>query len=255
MNDILLNIPELTEKGIPFVLCMVTRAEGSTPQKAGARMLVLPDGRIIGTIGGGAIELHAVEYAAEMMETTKPVIKNFQLCDDLQMQCGGKMEIYFEPFGRPLRLYIFGAGHIGRALGKYANEMGFKVTYVDNRGGVFDSFDPAYAECVSCDYDESVDKIAFNDRDFVVLTTHKHEYDESLLEKLATKKLAYLGMIGSKRKVAAVRRRMIDEKKLTESQLEKVNMPIGMPFRAIKPEEIAISIIAKIIDVKNTINL
>lgn len=255
MNDILLNIPELTEKGIPFVLCMVTRAEGSTPQKAGARMLVLPDGSIIGTIGGGAIELQAAEYAAEVMEAAKPATRNFQLCDDLQMQCGGLMEIYFEPFGRPLRLYVFGAGHIGRALGKYADELGFKVTYIDNRDDIFDSFNSNYAECISCGYDESVDKISFNERDFVVLTTHKHAYDESLLEKLATKKLAYLGMIGSKRKVAAARRRMIDEKILTEAQLDKVNMPIGIPFRAIKPEEIAISIMAKMIDVKNTLNL
>ncbi len=255
MNDILLNIPELTEKGIPFVLCIVTRAEGSTPQKTGARMLIFQDGSSLGTIGGGAIELQAIEYASKMMETTTPSVRQFQLHDELQMQCGGKMEIYFEAFGRPVRLFIFGAGHIGRALGKYAETVGFKVTFIDNREGIYESFDSDYADCITCDYIESLDNISFTDRDFVALTTPKHEYDENLLEKLATKNLAYLGMIGSKRKVALARKRMIHENILTEAQLDKVDMPIGIPFNAKKPEEIAISIIAKMIDIKNTLNL
>ncbi len=251
MKDILYQLPELSRQGKAFVLCLVTETQGSTPRKEGARMLVFSDGSILGTIGGGSVEMQAIAEARQVLESGKPAKIKYQLEDDLQMHCGGNMEIYFEPFFEELKLYIFGAGHVGRELGKYAREFGFSVIFIDHRPGIYKEFESSYAKCIVDDYVQSLSTIKFSTRDFIVITTPKHEYDENLLEKLATEKLAYLGMIGSKRKVAEVRKRLLAEKALTEEQLDFVDMPIGIPFHAETPAEIAISIVAKLIDVKN----
>jgi len=255
MKDILYQLPELSRQGKAFVLCLVTETQGSTPRKEGARMLVFSDGSILGTIGGGSVEMQAIAEARQVLESGKPAKKKYQLEDDLQMHCGGNMEIYFEPFFEELKLYIFGAGHVGREVGKYAREFGFSVIFIDHRPGIYKEFDSSYAQCIVNDYVQSLEAIRFSTRDFVVITTPKHEYDENLLEKLATEKLAYLGMIGSKRKVAEARKRLLAEKVLTEEQLDFVDMPIGIAFHAETPAEIAISIVAKLIDVKNNLSL
>jgi xanthine dehydrogenase accessory factor len=252
MDDILFQLPELKRQGNAFVLCLVTDTEGSTPRKTGARMLVFSDGSIMGTIGGGAVEMQAIAEAKELIAGGKPFKKQYQLEDDLQMHCGGHMEIYFEPFNPELKLYIFGAGHVGREVGYYASGLGFKVIFIDHRADIYKEFDSRFAECMVGDYFVSLEKITFTARDFVVITTPKHEYDENLLEKLAKIKLAYLGMIASRRKVAEARKRLLSEKALTEEQLDFADMPIGIPFHAETPREIAISIVAKLIDVKNS---
>ena len=251
MKDILYQLPGLISQGRPLVLCLVTEAKGSTPRKEGARMIVFSDGSIMGTIGGGSVEMQAIEIAKQVLETGKPFKKQFQLEQDLQMQCGGDMEIYFEPFFGELKLYIFGAGHVGREVGKYARDFGFSIIFIDHRAEIYKEFDGSYAKCIAEDYVHSLATIHFSDRDFVVITTPKHEYDEKLLGQVAKQKLAYLGMIGSKRKVAEARKRLLAEKALTEEQLDLVDMPIGVPFHAETPAEIAISIVAKLIDVKN----
>jgi xanthine dehydrogenase accessory factor len=255
MKDILYQLPELHRQGKPFVLCLVTEAQGSTPRKEGARMVIFNDGSIMGTIGGGSVEMQAIAEAKKAFESGKPFKKKFQLEEDLQMQCGGNMEIYFEPFFEELKLYIFGAGHVGREVGKFAREFGFGVIFIDHRPEIYKEFESAYAKCIADDYVQSLSTFNFSARDFIVITTPKHEYDEKLVEQLAKEKLAFLGMIGSKRKVAEARKRLLTEKALTEEQLDFVDMPIGIPFHAETPAEIAISIVAKLIDVKNNLNL
>jgi len=251
MTDILFQLHELHQQGKPFVLCLVTETQGSTPRKEGARMIVFSDGSIMGTIGGGSVELKAITEAKMVLENGKVYKKKFQLEQDLQMQCGGNMEIYFEPFFELLKLYIFGAGHVGREVGRFAREFGFSVIFIDHRPEIYKEFESDYAKCIADDYVQSLSTFNLSARDFIVITTPKHEYDEKLVEQLAKEKLAYLGMIGSKRKVAEARKRLLIEKTLTEDQLDFVDMPIGIPFHAETPAEIAISIMAKLIDVKN----
>lgn len=255
MKDLLFQLPEIHRQHKAFVLCIVTKTQGSTPRKEGAKMLVFSDGSIQGTIGGGSVELQAINDALKVLADGKPVKKEYQLEDDLQMHCGGNMEIYFEPFYDDLKLYIFGAGHVGREVGKMAREFGFNITFIDHRPEIYKEFESQYAQCMVSDYIGALEQIQFSSRDFVVITTPKHEYDENLLEQLAKIKLAYLGMIGSKRKVAEARKRLLNENLLNEEQLNFVNMPIGIPFNAETPAEIAVSIVAKLIDVKNTLRL
>lgn len=252
MKDILFDLSELKSQNRPFTLCIVVEAKGSTPRKEGAKMIVFDDKTIIGTIGGGSIERQAIDEAIEVLRNGKPFKKMYQLEVDLQMQCGGSMEVYFEPFNRDLSLYIFGAGHVGREVGRFASDLGFQVIFIDNRDGIYQEFTSSYAQCITDDYFQAIDRIVFNPRDFTVITTPNHSYDEQIMARMARKGLAYVGMIGSKRKVAETRKRLLSEGLVTEEELDRVDMPIGIPFHAETPREIAVSIVAKLIDVKNS---
>ncbi len=244
---------ELQKARQACVLCIITRTTGSTPRKAGSKMLVMPDGRIAGTIGGGSVELAAIREALDVLKTGEPKTKVYQLEDDLSMHCGGSVDLYFEPQLIPAKLFIFGAGHVGRALGKFAAAVGFRIIFVDERPDIYKEFQVDGADCLTGDYFDTLEKAEFDKNTYIVITTPRHEYDERILAAVARKPHAYLGMIGSKRKVAEARKRFLAEGLLTEAELDAVNMPIGLPFAAETPEEIAVSIVAKLIDTRNTL--
>ena len=255
MEDTLFKLSEYKQQNKPFTLCIVTHTEGSTPRKAGAKMVVFEDGKTEGTVGGGSIEQQAIADALETLKAGKPQVKEYKLEDDLGMHCGGKASVYFEPVNINPNLYIFGAGHVGREVGRYAADVGFKTIFVDNRPDIAKEHLLDYAEFITDDYIDATEKIEFKNKDFVVITTPKHTYDEAIMQRIAKKDVAYVGMIGSKRKVAEARKRLLQEKTNTEEELDRVDMPIGIPFKAETPKEIAFSIVAKLIDVKNSKNL
>jgi len=218
-------------------------------------MIVLEDGNIWGTIGGGSLELKVIEDAGKAISLNQPQKFIYDLGEDLSMHCGGTAEVYVEPVNPALKLFIFGAGHIGKALVKYAPDFGFRITLIDHRKELTDQFDVNSVDLIPDDYMKAIDKLNFDLNTFIVIVTPKHAFDEEILARCGTKQFAYLGMMGSKTKVALARKRLIEEKRLTEEQLAKVDMPIGIKFNAQTPEEIAISILAKLIDIKNSDNV
>ncbi|MFH0865743.1 MAG: XdhC family protein [Bacteroidota bacterium] len=252
MNTIYSKIEELRNDGKGSALCIVISTSGSTPRKTGAKMIVLEDKTIFGTIGGGSIEKDVIDHAADIIKEGKPVIKSYQLEEDLKMKCGGSMEVYIEPLNVFKKLYIFGAGHIGKAVVKYAKELEFNITVFDTRKGIFDQNDFNGCKCVCNDYFKAIDETVFDENTFIVIVTPKHEYDEGILRRVAVKPHAYVGMIGSKRKVEVVKKNLLDEKILSLKEIEKIDMPMGIKFAAETPQEIAISIVAKLIDVRNS---
>lgn len=252
MKDILLKINELIKSGKKAALCIIIETKGSSPRKIGSKMIVYENGKQDGTIGGGSLELRVAEDAITVIKESKAKKFSYDLGDDLSMHCGGYAEIYIEPILPQQQLYIFGAGHIGKVLAKYGPDFGFDVTLIDNRGGIEKDIDEIPVNLDSRSYSEAARDIHFNDQSYIVIVSPKHKYDEEILEIVAKKPAAYIGMIGSKNKVAKAKERIIKEKLLTEEELNKVDMPIGIKFNAQTPEEIAISILAKMIDVKNS---
>lgn len=252
MTTIYSKIDELRNLGKNAALCIVVATSGSTPRKIGAKMIVLEDKTIYGTIGGGSIEKDVIDYVVEIIKEGMPVIKSYELEEDLKMKCGGSMKVYIEPLNVLKKLYIFGAGHIGKAIVKFAKELEFNITVFDSREGIFNSNEFEGCKCVCNDYFKAIDKTVFDENTFIVIVTPKHEYDEGILKRVAVKPHAYVGMIGSKRKVDIVMKKLIEEKILSQTEIEKIDMPIGIPFAAETPQEIAVSIIAKLIDVRNT---
>ena len=252
MKDILQNITEVVNSGKKAALCIIVDTKGSSPGKTGSKMVVYEDGMQEGTIGGGSLELRVIDDALKVIKESKARKFSYDLDDDLSMSCGGLAEIYIEPLSPVKQLCIFGGGHIGKALAKYAPDFGFAVTIIDNREGIDKTIDQGTTNLLKKDYTEAANEIGFNDQTYIVIVTPKHKYDEEILEICAKKQSAYIGMIGSKTKIAKVRKRFMEENIITEEELNKVDMPIGIKFNAQTPEEIAISILAKMIDVKNS---
>jgi xanthine dehydrogenase accessory factor len=253
MQEIFNDLKAVIEQGMPVVLCIVTETSGSTPRKAGSKMLVFQDGTIKGTVGGGSIEFKVIQDALTIISCGSPFTKKFHLEDDLQMHCGGTMQVYFEAVGCIPRLYIFGGGHIGKALAGYAPGLGFRPYVFDQREGIFESWNIPEVETRTGDYMQIIDSLVFDTNTYIVIVTHQHESDEKVLLACTPHEHAYIGMIGSKRKVAEIRKKAQENNILSAEQLATVDMPIGLPFAAETPAEIAISIVAKMIDVKNTL--
>lgn len=253
MSDLYLKIPEYIKDSRHSALCIITSVKGSVPGKAGAKMIVFSDGKIDGTVGGGAVELQVIKDAQGVIKTQTPLSKDYNLGSDLDMTCGGAVSVYIEPLAKPAKLYIFGAGHIGKFVACYAPDMGFETFLIDFREELFDKTGHLRYTQICKPYLEAVNDISFGPPTYCVIVTPGHIMDEEVLAALGKKPLAYLGLIGSRRKIETLKTRFLAENILTEEELDRVDMPIGIKFNAITPAEIAISIIAKLIDVRNNI--
>jgi len=250
MSELIERIAELKKQGKTFCIVTVVCSQGATPRKAGARGLVFPDGTIKGTVGGGSIELEAIEIALEVLKSKQPLLKSFQL-DQLEqhdaMACGGSMTLFFEPVLPGRILTIFGGGHVGRAIARVAHEAGWQIRVIDEREGVLDpQFFPIQAELVAEKYLNYIARQNFGQKDWLVIVTPKHSYDEEVLEAVIKSPAAYIGMMGSPRKVTEVMANL-KQKGIPEEILKIAHAPIGLNIGTETPGEIAVSIVAEML--------
>ena len=255
MTSIYASIEKARTTGKKAALCIITDSKGSAPQKQSAKMIVYEDGSIEGTVGGGNLEMLAIKDAQAAIISSKPVKRVYDLAKDLDMSCGGVTEVYIEPILPDLKLYIFGSGHVGRAVARYAPDFDFQVTLFDSRKIPINTSNTINQEYIGKDYIDSIEEVIFDTNTFIMIATHTHASDEKLLSICAKKPSAYVGMIGSKTKITQVRKRLTEQNILTEKELNRVDMPIGIALNAVSPQEIAVSILAKMIDVKNTMTV
>lgn len=241
----------LSAEGRPFVLATVVETGGSSPQKAGAKLVVLPDGTLRGTVGGGAIEHQIVTMAKELLEkgeTTRLV--RTHLSHDLGMCCGGEMTVFLEKVSPGEKLVLFGAGHVGKALYELARAAGFHVAVADSRPEWLSAGRFPDAERLPGDPLESAKKLQTDESTFVCVVTHDHGLDQDLVQELARRPRRYLGMIGSKRKAEKLHARL-KEQGFTEQEIAAVRSPMGVAIGAQSPEEIAVSIVAELVAVRH----
>src|SRR6187397_5008 len=136
-QEVFAAVADALERGESAALVTVVETHGSTPQRVGAKMLVFPDGRIVGTIGGGCYENDAFGKARLAIEDRRPRLVHYELSDDFAQEtgliCGGQMDVYIEPIEPSPELYVIGAGHVGFHLARVAHEVGFRVRVVDDR--------------------------------------------------------------------------------------------------------------------------
>ncbi len=244
-------IIEIENSNKKAVLCTVIATKGSTPRKSGSKMIVFENGKIVGTIGGGALEKKVIEVAVSVCKSRKATITKHNLVSELGMCCGGSVEIYLEPIMNKKKVYIFGMGHIGKALSKFAIDLDFNVTLIDDRNDAFENFDVQGCSLINKHHIKAIEELPFDEHTFVVVLTHDHAFDREILALTAKKKHAYLGMVGSERKVEIAKKNLLASNFVTEKELNEINMPIGIEINVKTPEEIAISILAKLIDVRN----
>jgi xanthine dehydrogenase accessory factor len=251
--DIFEEIVEARKINQPLVMATVIQSLGSAPREEGARMLVRPDGTIAGTIGGGAVEQKIIEEAMKLFSGGPARLFTYEL-KNIGMECGGGMSVLLEPLVPAPQLVIFGAGHIGACLAQMGKMLEFHVVAVDNRPEFANAERLPWADAILAeDYLAAIDKIVFTERTFIIILTHKHAYDFEVLEKCLAKKWSYLGMIGSKVKVAKIFEQLKD-KGVTGETIKKIHAPVGVRIGANTPAEIAISILAEIVQVRSSLN-
>ena len=234
-------------------LCIVTSTRGSAPRKTGAKMIVYDNGGISGTIGGGDLEKKVIINALEVIKNRKPCVFKHDLLYQHGMCCGGIVEIYIEPVMNKKKLFIFGSGHTGHALAKYAVNFEFEVFLIDDRKEYLDEINIEGVNKLNLEHSAALSSLTFNDNVFIVIVTYSHQIDRDILSYCIKKPFAYLGMIGSKRKIEITKKMFIESKIGTAEELEKIHMPVGIDIAAETPDEIAISILAEIIKVKNKV--
>lgn len=235
-------------------LVTVISTEGSTPGKIGMKMLVQPNGKIDGTIGGGAIEKRVITKI--MQEKPAQAVKwNFDLgnnaaAEKTGMVCGGAQEVLVDPLFCGNDLYIIGAGHCGKALTEFAAKCDFRVTVFDHRPEfTLPEQHPHAAQVICVPYEEIEQHINFSPQTYIVVMTHGHIHDEQVMRKLLGKEYKYFGVIGSKTKAKAALNRLLKAGFARET-LDQVFLPIGLKIGSQTPHEIAISILAQLIAVK-----
>ncbi len=251
------------QKGGAFALITLVEVSGSAPQRIGAKMIVSSTGkRLWGTIGGGTVENLALKESKVQIQKKKPLLKKYELIEEGEkatgMLCGGTMSLFFDILGVGPKAYIFGAGHICQRLVPLLVSLGFWTIVIDDRKDYLDeSFkDSNVAETLTGTFPQIIDSIEFEKDSYIIILTYSHDLDEEILKYLLTTRLQeletwkYLGMIGSKRKVKEIFSRLKSQG-IDPNLLERIHAPIGVPIRSQTPEEIAISITAEIIEVKN----
>jgi xanthine dehydrogenase accessory factor len=252
--EVLSALSDAMARGETVALVTIVEAKGSTPQRVGARMVVHADGRIVGTIGGGCYESDAFGRAREIIRSRAPQLVRYDLTDDFAAEtgliCGGQMQVFIEPIDPAPALYILGAGHVGLQLGRLAPGLGFRVHVVDDREK-FSNRErfPEAEEVVVDDIPEWIANTALPESAMVVVLTRGHRQDYDAVRALAGRKLRYVGLIGSRAKVAKLVERGLEEG-LSADWLRAVHAPVGLDIGAVTPEEIAVSILAELVAVR-----
>lgn len=232
-------------------LCIIISTRGSTPRRAGAKMLVMASGNIHGTIGGGELERSVIQQALAVIRSGVPALRRHDLVQHHGMCCGGGVDIYIEPVMKKNKLYIFGAGHTGTALAKLAHHTGFEVFVVDARKDQFKDLADTPVNRLPIAHEQVLPSLPFDERSYIAIMTYSHPMDREILAFCLKKPFAYLGMIGSRRKVEMTRKAFQESGTATTEELARVDMPMGIDIGAEGPAEIAVSILAKLIRVKN----
>lgn len=222
------------------------------------RLLVLADGTFLGTVGGGCLEAEVYDAALQVLADEKPQSLKFRLTEkdspDSGLMCGGEVTIFVEPITTPV-LWIFGGGHVSKALGQIAALAGFRVTIVDDRDDYATSerFPEAHGTMVA-PFPEAVEKMPIQQNSYGVIVTRGHKEDGVVLEALAKRFasgdcLRFLGMIGSKTKQALLWKHLRGVG-VSEDFLASVRTPMGVYLGGRTHEEIAVSVVAELIAVR-----
>ena len=253
-RHILVEASDRLNSGRRFALITVVGATGSTPRKEGSRMIVEPDGKILGSVGGAAVERLGVEKALHAMQTGS--IEKLELdLDDLEaeqtgMVCGGKMTLMIEPFGTCPRLLMFGAGHVAQPTVRLAERLGFAATVFDQRPE-FACIERFPASCLVHGATEDLaDKLETTVDDFITVMTHCHSDDYEVVRRVLRKPFFYLGVIGSPRKALEIRKKLAADG-FTNQEIQRMTCPIGIDIGSHTPDEIAVSVAAQLVSMRN----
>lgn len=249
MREVTEAVLALLQSGRDGALATVIRTTGSTPQVAGARLLLDAAGQHIGTVGGGAIEQRVVEALLEVQRRGEPALLTFDLARDLGMCCGGSMELFLEPIRATPRLIIFGAGHVAVPTAALAASVGYEVVVVDERDELNTSERFPRCQRELTDVSSALAALEPGERDWLLIVTHDHQLDAEALRLALGSRARYIGLVGSRRKVYRLLQRVVARQGLLD--LRRLYAPVGLDLGAVSPAEIAVSIVAELIALRH----
>lgn len=235
------------EGGRPAALCTVVGVDGSAPRSTTARMVVYGDEATVGTVGGGSFEHRVIAEALQALNDGRPRRFRAHLTRDLGMCCGGAMDVLIEPLEGVPRLHCFGGGHVARPTVALARELGFEVSVYDERDEWLTP--ERFPGCRLVPGNPRRQLPTTGPLDYLLIVTHEHALDQDLLEALLPGHYAWLGMIGSRTKVAKFFLRL-RAGGVDEALFRRVSAPVGLDIGAETPEEIAVSIAAELVRVR-----
>ncbi len=243
---------ELENNNLAGALCTIIRSKGSTPRHVNSKMLVYPDGHIVGTVGGGEVENRVIAEAIASLQDGAPRLLAYNMSNPERGDpgvCGGQVEIYVEPILPKPVVVVVGVGHVGKAVAHLAKWLGFCVAVSDDRPDFCTpQAVPDADEFYPVPLEELPGQLKITPWTYIILTTRGIDVDIRGLPSLLDSKAAYIGVIGSKRRWTTTRK-MLVEAGIPKAQLDAVHSPIGIEIYAETPEEIAVSIMAEIIKV------
>ena len=247
-------IVRLRTGGRSSALATIIGTQGSAPRETGAKMLVRDDGTILGTIGGGSLEGLVIGEAMLAMRDGQPRTIHYDLTgadrDRTGMICGGVLDVYIEPIVPAPTVLIFGGGHISLTLSKISVMAGFEVTVIDDREEFANtqSF-PEAKRLIVAPFSDAFPQLNVNRSSYLVIVTRGHAGDQEVLEWALTTDAFYIGMIGSREKVRTINQNL-EEKGISKEALLRVHAPISLEIGALTPQEIAVAIVAQMIQVR-----
>lgn len=240
------------EAGQPVVLATIVETSRSVPRHAGTKMLVFPDGKTIGTIGGGEMESQAVAEAHETIRSGKPRLVEYDLVNPNQGDpgiCGGELKLYLEPYMPAHTVYVIGCGHVGRSVVDLAHWLGYRTVAIDDRADLvtetaMPNADVRFIGTVQ----DALAAHPVAEGASVIVVTRSPEIDAAIVPSLLETAAGYIGVMGSKTRWHSTREQIISTGIAPEA-MDRIHVPIGVDINAETLEEIAVSIMSEVIKV------
>ena len=246
-------LSELERINESAALCTVIKSEGSTPRHVGSKMLVYPDGRFLGTVGGGELESRVIKAAIESIKSGTAQNLSYTMADPARGDpgvCGGTVEVFVEPILPPAMIVVIGGGHVGKAVVHLAKWLGFRVAVSDDRP---EFSNPESVPGADAYYPVPMGKLTehlnVTRQTYLVITSRGSPIDAAGLPSLLESDAVYIGVIGSKRRWLTTVK-ALQEQGVSEEKIRRVHSPMGIELNAETPEEIAVSIMAEVLMVR-----
>ena len=252
-HELLIKALRASKKGRSYaVATLVDSTIKGTPRKAGAKMIVLEDGTLWGSIGGGRNEKAVQKECLKAIKSGKPSFVTYDYFGGVgQSVCGGQIKVFIEPFRGTKHFVICGAGHIALPLSVLGKMLNFKVTIIDNRKEFANSKRfPHVDKIIVGDHARKLSQLPIDQNTYIMVVTQGNEYDFECLRAAINTDAGYLGVISSRAKRVKFFGRL-KKMGISQSRLNRIKIPAGVDIGAQTPEEIAISIAAEIVAVKN----
>lgn len=246
-EDIYREIVEIIDQGGAAALATIVAKDGTSPREVGSKLLLREDRTFTGTVGGGALEAEVLKAAYEaMLKGEAGVIR---VGEDDDASCGGLLQVYIEPIMGSPTLYVCGAGHVGQYVAQVGSIAGFRVVVADDREELADrEHFPQADEMLVGPLPRVLAGLVVSPSSYIVIL-RGHDHDGEILRWAAETPARYIGMIGSKAKVKNILE-TLESEGVGRERLEQVSAPIGMSIGAETPQEIAVSIMAEIIQAR-----